>query len=834
MNKLQQQRLKKLNSLLMEQKLPDSMIRDIEIRRGGQGYSAGDVALYGAAATGGVGVSVATVKGFLGLFKQNPKAMIEAMKAAGVGAEEIAKVEAAAGQNLTNPSRTRRALRAIAKPFKFVMEKSSGAVKNTIGEGIKSFWKNAAAQQRYFGKTSKFVFDKASGKLIEKMTTKQIEVAAKEAGKKAFQRTLERSIARRTATALEKGAKLAAKEGKKRLANELVKKSGKVIEAEKRLAQASQKALDAAKKLDTMKAANRLKPFTHGTNQIKRAEDALKAAKELEKKAAKSLKGIGKRAIKRAEREAIKKLEAEAVKKGISKAEQKAIEAAARKTATEAGERMTARVGAQLTAQGGRTANIGARMAATKAAEKTAMTAGAQLTGAAGAGAALSAAFAVLTAAEVGYYIGKGLNAWLFSQTETEEQADRIKKGLDSVQYAQDELDVYFGLGSRLCRSEVECLPRGEIGGYSYETASSEESWTSSFFGLDYGGRNKTKLGFGRFVQVRGFNTKDTLVIFGMLNSIIQDDLKNKRIVLADDGKKYEVKSNAKVKKYIKPFIDFINFAKKYPYAFDTVKNSPEGLKSASTIVTVLGLQPIKIDGKEVSEEMANVEEIVDGYYKAMKGVNLTSSGDRVVFGLSARLMKDPELTRKVELRFDEKYGQSWDTLRNGIDGDFDGDDYKRAIAPFLNSDKVLGPIGKKKPDDKPTRGPTPAGPSKCDNYPITFGCTGKPVGNMLFIATLGTDKGIELLSKDKERINKLIDAGVFNNEVKEIFKQVMPAGEFNAWERKGFTLEKNSRIDRWFDRTASKKGISESLDFYSKLRKNKNNNLTKLLMERM
>ena len=64
----------------------------------------------------------------------------------------IAKVEAAAGQNLTNPSRTRRALRAIAKPFKFVMEKSSGAVKNTIGEGIKSFWKNAAAQQRYFGK----------------------------------------------------------------------------------------------------------------------------------------------------------------------------------------------------------------------------------------------------------------------------------------------------------------------------------------------------------------------------------------------------------------------------------------------------------------------------------------------------------------------------------------------------------------------------------------------------------------------------------------------------------------------------------------------------------
>ena len=816
----------------MEQEgVPDSIKRGIQ-RGTVPGYSATTVGLAAAGGAGTFGVSVAAVKGFLGLFKQNPKAMIEAMKAAGVGAEEIAKIEAAAGQNLTNPSRTRRALRAIAKPFKFVMEKSSSAVKNTIGEGIKSFWKNAAAQQRYFGKTSKFVFDKASGKLIEKMTTKQIEVAAKEAGKKAFQRTLERSIARRTATALKKGAELAAKKGKDELAKQLVKNSGKVIEAEKRLAQASQKALDAAKKLDAMKAANRLKPFTHGTNQIKRAEDALKAAKELEKKAAKSLKEVGKRAIKTAEKKAVEQLKKKAVEKGISKAEQKAIEAAARKTATEAGERMTARVSAQLTAQGGRTASVGARMAATKAAEKTAMTAGAQLTGAAGAGAALSAAFAVLTAAEVGYYIGKGLNAWLFSQTETEEQTDRIKKGLDSVQYAQDELDVYFGLGSRLCRSEVECLPRGEIGGYSYETASSEESWTSSFFGLDYGGRNKTKLGFGRFIQIRGFNTKDTLVIFGMLYSIIQDDLKNKRIVLDDDGKKYEVKSNAKVKKYIKPFIDFINFAKKYPYAFDTVKNSPQGLKSASTIVTVLGLQPIKIDGKEVTEEMANVEEIVDGYYKAMKGLG---SKNKVVFGLSARLMKDPELTRKVELRFDEKYGQSWDTLRNGIDGDFDGDDYKRAIAPFLNSDKVLGPIGKeKKPDDKPTPGPTPAGPSKCDNYPITFGCTGKPVGNMLFIATLGTDKGIELLSKDKERINKLIDAGVFNNEVKEIFKQVMPAGEFNAWERKGFTLEKNSRIDRWFDRTASKKGISESLDFYSKLRKNKNNNLTKLLMERM
>ena len=813
----------------MEQKLPDSMIRDIAIRRGGQGYSAGDVALYGAAATGGVGVSVATVKGFLGLFKQNPKAMIEAMKAAGVGAEEIAKVEAAAGQNLTNPSRTRRALRAIAKPFKFVMEKSSGAVKNTIGEGIKSFWKNTAAQQRYFGKTSKFVFDKASGKLIEKMTTKQIEVAAKEAGKKAFQRTLERSIARRTATAVKKSAELAAKKGKKELAKQLVKNSDKVIKAEKRLAQASQKVADATKKLDSLKAAQK-GPFSKrpGTLKLDQAERALKTARQAEKKAATSLKGVSKRAIARAEKEAIKKLKDQAVKKGISKAEQKAIEAAARKTATEAGERATARIGAQLAAQGGRTASIGARMAATKAAEKTAMTAGAQLAGAAGAGAALSAAFSVLTAAEVGYYIGKGLNAWLFSQTETEEQKDRIKKGLDSVQYAQDELDVYFGLGSRLCRSEVECLPRGEMGGYNYETASSEESWTSSFFGLDYGGRNKTKLGFGRFIQVPGFNNKDMLVIVGMLNSIIQDDLKNKRIVLADDGKKYEVKSNAKVKKYIKPFIDVV---KNYPMAFGRVKNSPQGLKSVSTIVTVLGLQPIKIDGKEVTEEMANVEEIVDGYYKAMKGAG---SKNQVVFGLSARLMKDPELTRKVELRFDEKYGQSWDTLRNGIDGDFDGDDYKRAIAPFLNSDKVLGPIGKKKPDDKPTPGPTPAGPSKCDNYPITFGCTGKPVGNMLFIATLGTDKGIELLSKDKERINKLIDAGVFNNEVKEIFKQVMPAGEFNAWERKGFTLEKNSRIDRWFDRTASKKGISESLDFYSKLRKNKNNNLTKLLMERM
>ena len=353
MTNLKQKRLANLNKLLMEQakyagdlEAEMSVSSDLGKKEDDSGFDVGD------AATGFVAAS--SLKGFLGLLKQNPKAMIETMKAAGVGAEEIAKIEALVAKNLESPSRTRRALRAIAKPFKTVIEKSSNAVRNNIVKGIKGFWKNAAAQQKYFGKTSKFIFDKASGKLIEKMTTQEIEVAAREAGKKAFQKTIERSIARRTATAVEKSAELAAKKGKDELAKQLVKNSGKVIEAEKKLAQASQKALDAAKKLDRLKAAQQ-GPFRArpGTLKIDQAERALEAAKQAEQKAARSLKGISKRAIERAEKEAIRQLKDQAIKKGISKAEQEAIELAARKTATEAGERATARVGAQLAAQGG-------------------------------------------------------------------------------------------------------------------------------------------------------------------------------------------------------------------------------------------------------------------------------------------------------------------------------------------------------------------------------------------------------------------------------------------------------------------------------------------------
>lgn len=816
----------------MEQEIPDSIKRGIQ-RGEAPGYSATTVGLAAAGGAGTLGVGVASVKGFLGLLKQNPKAMIETMKAAGVGAEEIAKVEELAAKNLKSPSRTRRALRAIAKPFKTVMEKSSNAVRDNIGKGIKGFWKNAAAQQRYFGKTSKYVFDKASGRLIEKMTTKQIEAAAKEAGKKAFEKALQRSIAGRTATAVKKGAELAAKKGKDELAKQLVKNSGKVIEAEKKLAQASQKALDAAKKLDSLKAAQQgpLKARP-GTLKIDKAERALKAAKQAEQKAARSLKGISKRAIARAEKEAIKQLKDQAIKKGISKAEQEAIELAARKTATEAGERMTARVGAQLAAQGGKVANIGARTAAKAAAEKAAMSAGAQLAGQAGAGAALGAAFSVLGAAELGFWIGKGLNAFLFSQTETEEQKDRIQRGLRSPKYAKDELDVYFGFYGRLCIKDVKCLGQGKPGGYNYETASSEESWTSSFFGLDYGGRNKTGLGFGKFIQVPGFNSKDILVIVGMMSALIKNDIKNKKIVLTEKGNKYEVKDGAMVK----PYIDaFVSLTKKYPMAFGKVTSDPDGLASLSAIVTYLGLQPIKIGKEEVTASdltaRADVERFVDGYYDALEGAG---TKNQVVFGLSTQLMDKPELARKVELRFDAKYGQTWDTLRSGIAGDLDGDDYKKAIAPFLNSDKVLGPIGKKKPSPTPA-GPT--GPSKCNNYPITRGCVGEPAGNVIYIATVGTKTGTDMLAKNQAEIEKLIDAETLSDQAIRLVSQILKVEApdvLKAWIKNKFTIKSGDVVDRWLDVTASRKGLTEGVDFYRKLKKDKYNKLNGLLMERI
>ena len=149
-------------------------------------------------------------------------------------------------------------------------------------------------------------------------------------------------------------------------------------------------------------------------------------------------------------------------------------------------------------------------------------------------------------------------------------------------------------------------------------------------------------------------------------------------------------------------------------------------------------------------------------------------------------------------------------------------------------------------PDKKPGASPTPdsgKGPRKCDNYPITKGCVGDPVGNLIYIAVggtkLGPDIAADLTNKFNEaEIKKLIDAGVLNNNVIELISQILKAEEasdvLTTWMANNFTIKSGDAVDRWFDVTASRKGLTENLDFYRKLKKNKYNKLTNLLMERI
>jgi len=147
-------------------------------------------------------------------------------------------------------------------------------------------------------------------------------------------------------------------------------------------------------------------------------------------------------------------------------------------------------------------------------------------------------------------------------------------------------------------------------------------------------------------------------------------------------------------------------------------------------------------------------------------------------------------------------------------------------------------------PDKKPGASPTPdsgKGPRKCDNYPITKGCVGDPVGNLIYIAVGGTKSGPDMGADSKNEFNqaeveKLIDAGVLNDKVIKLVSQILKAegasDVLNTWKTNNYTIKSGDKVDRWFDVTASRKGMTENLDFYRKLKKSKSDKLANILME--
>lgn len=143
----------------------------------------------------------------------------------------------------------------------------------------------------------------------------------------------------------------------------------------------------------------------------------------------------------------------------------------------------------------------------------------------------------------------------------------------------------------------------------------------------------------------------------------------------------------------------------------------------------------------------------------------------------------------------------------------------------------------KKKP------GPTPAGPAKCDQMPITKGCTGGAVSNAIHIATYGTKGGTDALAKDEKFIAKLKEKQTLDDETIKYLSSILPQDVVKKWISQNYTIESGSDLARWFDEIATKYNLmaegktnvlNENIDFYARIRSNKYSKIQTKLMERM
>lgn len=150
-------------------------------------------------------------------------------------------------------------------------------------------------------------------------------------------------------------------------------------------------------------------------------------------------------------------------------------------------------------------------------------------------------------------------------------------------------------------------------------------------------------------------------------------------------------------------------------------------------------------------------------------------------------------------------------------------------------------PDPEKKKEKKP--GPTPAGLAKCDQMPITKGCTGGAVSNAIHIATYGTKGGTDALAKDEKFIAKLKEKQTLDDETIKYLSSILPQDVVKKWISQNYTIESGSDLARWFDEIATKYNLmaegktnvlNENIDFYARIRSNKYSKIQTKLMERM
>ena len=147
-------------------------------------------------------------------------------------------------------------------------------------------------------------------------------------------------------------------------------------------------------------------------------------------------------------------------------------------------------------------------------------------------------------------------------------------------------------------------------------------------------------------------------------------------------------------------------------------------------------------------------------------------------------------------------------------------------------------------PDKKEKKpGPTPAGLAKCDQMPITKGCTGGAVSNAIHIATYGTKGGTDALAKDEKFIAKLKEKQTLDDETIKYLSSILPQDVVKKWISQNYTIESGSDLARWFDEIATKYNLmaegktnvlNENIDFYARIRSNKYSKIQTKLMERI
>lgn len=147
-------------------------------------------------------------------------------------------------------------------------------------------------------------------------------------------------------------------------------------------------------------------------------------------------------------------------------------------------------------------------------------------------------------------------------------------------------------------------------------------------------------------------------------------------------------------------------------------------------------------------------------------------------------------------------------------------------------------------PDKKPGASPVD-GNKKCVTMPISKGCKGRAIGNMIHILTQGTAEGMKAEKADSATAKKLMSREVLDDETITFVDKIMQAENpavAKAWKSQNYSINTGDPVSKFFDKVSSEAGglmketnsLNENFDFYSRIKKQKNMTLQKKLMERL